>query len=444
MSINCSKFNDLIGEINYQNNDSENYKMPNLSKAANFYNCLEDVAESRNKADVVVNDSLISAALALTPMVLVNGAKLAVTVAKVANTASKIAKIEAVVDTAATATNLGFGGFQTKEVFDKCQEAQRDFDSLGTHQKIMSCEGVENILVNKSNTTNCASQALLTAATFAPSIVPSAFKLAKIFNKENGIWGAMAAKVRSGKSLSTAEASLMLTTLKETSTVEKLLVKGISSDDAQFAKVTLGRLYNQDKLSPAELIRLSKLIKPSNPPLLAITQQNNVEAILNSGRIQGRTEGSVYASTKPIETTLDTIKTGHMGNGEGTFIFTPEAAVLFKPHEVEGLYSGLKRIAGQYKGPFGDIIIEAYEKKIVDGKIYIIITKARKADTSIGEVLHAHNGTAVAVLRRAGREIGIETTSAVAAGAVGVKVVGEINGEDYIDEAALKLQSKEP
>ena len=36
-----------------------------------------------------------------------------------------------------------------------------------------------------------------------------------------------------------------------------------------------------------------------------------------------------------------------------------EAAQLFRPHAIEGWYSGLKRALGQFKGPFGDIVIDA-------------------------------------------------------------------------------------
>lgn len=425
----CEKFNEVLSESKYQNQDSNTFKKPALATVANFYECVENVGKSRDDADKVVNESLIGAALTFTPFAVVSGAKLAATLARVTSASSKIARVEGGVNSANVATNVAYGGYQTKEVYEQCKQAKKEFEGLGSGKLKMSCSNMDNLLINKTNDENCATQALLTAATIAPLAAPSVFRLATAVNKPKSIVSELTDKIRSGKSLTKEEEKLLLMKIEEARPIEKLLVKGISPDDAKFAEAALKKLYKQESLTPEELIKLSKLVKPSNPPLLVITQQSNISSILESNRIWGSTEGSVYASTKPIVTAVDKFKTGHMGNSEGTFIFTPEAAGLFKPHELEGLYSGLKRVAGQHKGPFGDIIIEAYEKKILDGKPFIIITKARKADTSAGEALFDGKRTFLKSetlgrgdLRKLGRRAFIEPIAAASTTAVGLQV----------------------
>lgn len=440
----CDNYNDIVKESKYQSRDSDTFKKPTLASVATFYNCVESVADSRNEADEVVNESLIGAALTVTPFVVVSGAKLAMTVAKVASVASKAARVEGGVNGANLAASAAYGGYQSQEVYSQCKQHEKEFEDLGAHQKNLSCKNLDNILINKSNSLSCSTQALISAAMLAPLAAPSAFKLAKLMNRPKSPVVTLAGKIRSGKSLTKEEEILLLKKIEESRPLEKLLVKGISPEDSKFAQEALQRLYKQESLSPLELIKLSKLVKPTNPPLLVITQQNNVSAILESARIQGRTEGSVYASTKPIETGWDKFKTGHTGDAEGIFIFTPEAAGLFKPHEIEGLYSGLKRAAGQYKGPFGDIVIEAFEKKIIDGKTFVVITKARKADAAAGEALHDGKRTLLKSetlgngrIRKNGRRALIEPLAGTSATSMGYSVWSWTTGKDasdFVDE----------
>lgn len=53
----------------------------------------------------------------------------------------------------------------------------------------------------------------------------------------------------------------------------------------------------------------------------------------------------------------------------GTIIFRGNAAELFTPHEAWGPFSGLKRLLGQQKAGFGDIIFDDAYK--VGNRIYV-------------------------------------------------------------------------
>lgn len=179
----CDEFEDLLKESKYLNHDDESYKTPALATVANFYNCVERVGEFRNEADSVVNESLIGGALSLTPFVFVSGAKLGLTLSRTANAVSKLTKVEGTVNAAATGVGLAYGGFQTKETYDQCKKAEKEFENLASHQKVMSCDNLENILINKSNSSSCASEAIMSAALLAPALVPSTFKLVKNYAK---------------------------------------------------------------------------------------------------------------------------------------------------------------------------------------------------------------------------------------------------------------------
>jgi hypothetical protein len=179
----CEHLNDLIKESQYKNKDIENFKKPALASIANFYNCVENIADNRNVADKVVNESLIGSALTLTPFALVSGAKLAVTAARAANAASKIVRVEGAVNSANIAANVAYGGYQSKEVYDQCKAVENEFIGLVPEQAAFSCENIDNILINKSNSTKCSTQALISAAALAPLAAPSAFRLAKLLKK---------------------------------------------------------------------------------------------------------------------------------------------------------------------------------------------------------------------------------------------------------------------
>jgi RHS repeat-associated protein len=128
--------------------------------------------------------------------------------------------------------------------------------------------------------------------------------------------------------------------------------------------------------------------------------------VVSSGRVWGQTEGSVYgmrsANAPRWRTMADT-----PFRDPGTIIFEGQAAGLFKPHPVEGLYSGLKRALGQQKAGFGDIVFNP-ASSTVRGNTLII----RNAYLSP----HAGQSSSWAAKRLWGRRLGIDLPVTSAAG----------------------------
>ena len=83
---------------------------------------------------------------------------------------------------------------------------------------------------------------------------------------------------------------------------------------------------------------------------------NDFSKVVSSGRLWGQTEGAVYGM-KSLNAQWRAM-VNPLKPGNGTVIFQGQAASLFKPHPVEGLYSGLKRVLGQQKAGFGDIVFD--------------------------------------------------------------------------------------
>lgn len=439
----CDDFEEIMGKTRYQHPDVIFPKANELNYAATFHQCIENIKDNRNTADVVLDDVAVNLALTLTPYAVVNGVKLAGTLARTASIASKVARAESLVGKAGLAANIGYGGYHTAEEFERCEAEVKNFQGLGAAPGKMSCDSVEKIFVSNSNNSRCINQALISAALLTP-IAANSLRLAKHLPKmAPEKFKELVSKIRLGKSLTKEEELLLLAKIKAKNPLEKVMVKGISEADKEFATKALEKLYKQEHVSPEELLKLSKLVQPRNPPLLLVTRQDNVDAILDSKRIWGSTEGSVYGAAKPAETALDKLKTGVHGDKEGTFIFTPEAAALFKPHEVTGLYSAMKRAAGQYKGPFGDIIIEEAKRIMVNGRPHIVVTKARRAAGTADEVLHAGQKTSQAEARLLGRRAGIDAIATGTGAIVTIQASSAFTGVTVSDMLIELLEEKD-
>ena len=412
----CDDFEKIRRLTKYQSPYVTYPQSPELNYTANFHQCVEAIKEERYKADLVLDDAAIGLALTLTPYAIVNGAKLAGTLARTSKIASNVTKAERIAGNTGLAANIGYGGYHTADEFKRCNAEISSFAKLGTPGWKASCSSMDKIFVTNSNNLQCTTRALVFGALLIP-VGGNSLKLAHSLPKvEASKVTALVNKVRNGQSLTKEEEALLLRKLKARNPLDKILNKGLSANDKKFAESALERLYKKQDVSPEDLLKLSKLIKPTNPPLLVISRQDNVKEIMETQRIWGSTEGSTYAAAKPVETAWDRVKTGVHGDKEGTFIFTPEAAALFKPHEVEGVYSAIKRASGQYKGPFGDIIIEESKQVVVNGRPHIVITKARRAAGTADEVQHVQT-TGKAARRLWGRRLGIEPVAGLGAAA---------------------------
>jgi len=148
--------------------------------------------------------------------------------------------------------------------------------------------------------------------------------------------------------------------------------------------------------------------RPLKPVKNVYLKTADTEKIIDSLRIWGQTEGSVYATeyanSSRLMTFIDVKKVDvsliHMKG---------DAAALFKPHEVTGIFSGIKRLTGQYKAPFGDIIIAEGGYSYNAASRVLTINKA-----TIGG--HAGQKTSDALWRLYGRRLGFDASTNILTG----------------------------
>ena len=115
--------------------------------------------------------------------------------------------------------------------------------------------------------------------------------------------------------------------------------------------------FSQNMGTVAGISAFSTLFDSSGVPDRIYTQVENIDAIAKSGRVWGQTEGSVYGMAMDNAPRWRSMANPKLVD-PGTVVFEGDAAGLFRPHPVEGVYSALKRVLGQYKSGFGDIVFD--------------------------------------------------------------------------------------
>ncbi len=142
--------------------------------------------------------------------------------------------------------------------------------------------------------------------------------------------------------------------------------------------------------------------------------------IVRTGRVWGQTEGSVYGTVLNPESNSSVVRglarATSMADKKvadvGLLQFEGQAAEVLAPHPLEGMYSGLKNVLGQYKGGFGDIVIDEADLVLglPNGARKVIIRVAHNEGTHAGQ-------TAFRAARRLwGRRALIDTPITYAAG----------------------------
>jgi hypothetical protein len=280
--------------------------------------------------------------------------------------------------------------------------------------------------IKTSNVLGCVSAALLAsvdALPFVPSIASRATRnvaqeATLVTKSEKRELDSFVEKLRNGDDLTDTDKARYLLLLQKSAPLENVMRPGIGIVERAFTKNALQKMYKKEYLSAKELFRLSKNLKPRNPPLVIVTAQNDMSKIMDSKRLWGQSEGRVYGTQKEIVTKVDRIKSGVHDAKEGTVVFSGDTAALFKNHDVHGAWSGMKNSAGQQRGPFGDIVIEEFKREIVDGKLVLVVTKARRAAgaSHSDEVLHAGQSTLHARSKEVGRMAGLDAGIAASAG----------------------------
>ncbi len=106
------------------------------------------------------------------------------------------------------------------------------------------------------------------------------------------------------------------------------------------------------------------------PTRLYHTTNASVEDIYLSGRIVPKVEGSVFAADTLYTGSEGALSTGLLKQGKSTIIFQGEAAEMLRPHPVEGPFSLMKRLGGQYKAGFGDL--ELVESELINSNTLLV------------------------------------------------------------------------
>ena len=117
--------------------------------------------------------------------------------------------------------------------------------------------------------------------------------------------------------------------------------------------------------------RFRSLIASGDKNDVIYTTQNDINKIWDTQRVWGLTEGAVYGMPFPNAPRWRTMVNPHIRD-PGDIIFKDGAASLFKPHEVWGPFSGIKKLVGQQKSDFGDIVFDQASR---DGSV-ITVTAA--------------------------------------------------------------------
>ena len=125
----------------------------------------------------------------------------------------------------------------------------------------------------------------------------------------------------------------------------------------------------------------------------------DIEKIVQSGRLAANTERYVYGTRTKIKSVFDQLAAGTFPK-DANIVIQGGPAELFRPHDIHGLYSGMKRLVGQQTtSGAGDIVIQHAvwrpETKT------LVILKARMPQA--GERLFYLQTPAQAGLRYAGR-----------------------------------------
>ncbi|MCY0993539.1 hypothetical protein OV203_40755 [Nannocystis sp. ILAH1] len=192
-------------------------------------------------------------------------------------------------------------------------------------------------------------------------------------------------------------------------------MRALSEEQRAFIREAEARIRGGQALTAAEASQLARLMNQMGAKTdLIFSAANDIELIWQSRRYWGKTEGSAYGARIPVTTALERFK-AMIDEKQGMLVFQGDAAKLFHAHEVEGGYSAMKRLLGQHKAGFGDLILDDVVK---EGNT-LIVTRAHLATAA--EKLHAGQTTSWAATKLWGRRLVLDPLFA-AAGVGGASV----------------------
>lgn len=219
------------------------------------------------------------------------------------------------------------------------------------------------------------------------------------------------------------EAANILSKLNNIPEEEALILvqkANLNADDILMLQRTVAKTAAKKPLLPEEASEMARILtRIGIQKHLIFSGANDINLIWGSQRYWGMTEGAVYGARLPVNTFWQRMK-AMVGEKEGLVVFQGDAAKLFHAHEIEGGYSMMKRLLGQHKAGFGDIVFTEASKH---GNT-IIVTKARIDPMHAGRPKSAPDGigtnTQWATARVWGRRIGIEPAATAVLPTVGI------------------------
>ncbi|PRP90408.1 eCIS core domain-containing protein [Enhygromyxa salina] len=223
----------------------------------------------------------------------------------------------------------------------------------------------------------------------------------------------------SGLIVESQEAAKLASELNISKNEAQILIRGakrFTAEDQAFLRSTSEKVKKGMALTEVEATRVATLMnRIGTVEQIIFSGANDIELIWQSFRYWGQTEGAVYGARTPVTTFWQRMK-AMIGKKEGLVVFQGEAAQLFKAHAVEGPYSGMKRLLGQHKAGFGDIMFDEATRQ---GNT-IIVTRAHIATPA--EIQHAGQPTTWATARLWGRRLTLEPLAAAGLASGGVMV----------------------
>lgn len=159
---------------------------------------------------------------------------------------------------------------------------------------------------------------------------------------------------------------------------------------------------------------------------------NAVDDIVKTGRVAATTERYVYGARQEVSTVFRQLKAGVLPKDQ-LVVFQGQAAKLFQSHEATGLYSGMKKLAGQMTtNGAGDIVITKFSYN-AETKTLSILEARMVNETEEAFLLKKPGWYRTPSVKQWGRRLVLDPMATSAAGLVAVNAHAQANGENMFE-----------
>jgi hypothetical protein len=161
---------------------------------------------------------------------------------------------------------------------------------------------------------------------------------------------------------------------------------------------------------------------------------NEADKIMASGRVAATTERYVYAAKQEVSTVFRQLKAGVLPKDQ-LVVFQGQAAKLFNSHEATGLYSGMKKIAGQMTtNGTGDIVITKFAYN-AETKTLSILEARMVNETEVQFLLRKPGWYRSPTIKQWGRRLVLDPMATSTAGLVAVNAHAQATGGNIFEYA---------